>query len=126
MFIVATSVKARLPVVRLQHGRAKVLRKQIYVKQERSACRAATGKSKRVKRWKATLLGTSHRSNGRAMPFERILDEVSNLESVSTRLEELAEDHPSVAEPLVSVAASVRNNAVLLAVLVATKRADPV
>lgn len=58
------------------------------------------------------------------MPFERILDEVSKLEAVSSRLEALAEAHPSVADPLVSVAASVRNNAVLLAVLVATKRTD--
>jgi len=60
------------------------------------------------------------------MPFERILDEVSNLESVSTRLEALAEDHPSVAGPLASVAANVGNSAVLLAVLVATERSDSV
>ena len=55
------------------------------------------------------------------MPFEAILNEVENLHSVSSRLEGLAESHPYVSEPLVSIAGSVRNAATLLAVLVATR-----
>jgi hypothetical protein len=59
------------------------------------------------------------------MPFQAILDEVDQLQSVSTRLEGLAEDHPPVSEALVIIAGSVRNTATVLAVLVATKFPKP-
>ena len=55
------------------------------------------------------------------MPFEAILNEVDQLHSVSTRLEGLAEQNPRVSDALMTIAGSVRNTAVLLAVLVATK-----
>jgi hypothetical protein len=56
------------------------------------------------------------------MVFEAILDEVDQLQSVSTRLEGLAEQHPPVSEALVTIAGNVRSTATILAVLVATKR----
>jgi len=59
------------------------------------------------------------------MPFQAILDEVDQLQSVSTRLEGLAEHHPPVSEALVMIAGSVRNTATVLAVLVATKFPEP-
>jgi hypothetical protein len=60
------------------------------------------------------------------MPFQAILREVDQLHSVSTRLEALAERHPSVSGPLVTIAVSVRNAATLLEVLVATKGPKPI
>ena len=60
------------------------------------------------------------------MPFEAILNEVEQLHGVSTRLEGLAEEHPPVSEALMTIAGSVRNNAVVLAVLVATKTPKPI
>jgi len=59
------------------------------------------------------------------MVFEAILDEVDQLQSVSTRLEGLAEQHPPVSEALVTIAGNVRSTATILAVLVATKRPMP-
>ena len=59
------------------------------------------------------------------MPFQAILDEVDQLQSVSTRLEGLAEHHPPVSEALVIIAGNVRNTATILAVLVATKFPKP-
>ena len=59
------------------------------------------------------------------MPFEAILNEVDQLHGVSTRLEGLAEQHPPVSEALMTIAGSVRNSAVVLAVLVATKNPRP-
>ena len=59
------------------------------------------------------------------MVFEAILDEVEQLQSVSTRLEGLAEQHPPVSEALVTIAGNVRSTATILAVLVATKRPKP-
>jgi hypothetical protein len=56
------------------------------------------------------------------MVFEAILEEVDQLQSVSTRLEGLAEQHPPVSEALVTIAGNVRSTATILAVLVATKR----
>ncbi|MBZ5651171.1 MAG: hypothetical protein LAO18_11870 [Acidobacteriia bacterium] len=56
------------------------------------------------------------------MPLEAILNEVDELHGVSERLEGLAEQHPPVAEALITIAGSVRNTATLLAVLVATKQ----
>jgi hypothetical protein len=55
------------------------------------------------------------------MAFAAILDEVDQLQSVGTRLERLAKQHPPVAEALITIAESIRNTATLLAVLVATK-----
>jgi hypothetical protein len=60
------------------------------------------------------------------MPFQAILREVDQLRNVSTRLEALAEQHPSVSEPLITIAGSVQNTATLLEVLVATKGPKPI
>ena len=59
--------------------------------------------------------------------FEAILNEVDQLQNVSTRLEELAEQHTAVSAALLTIAGSVRNTATILAVLVvATKIPDPI
>jgi hypothetical protein len=55
------------------------------------------------------------------MILEAILNEVDQLHSVSTRLEELASQHEPVSKALVTIAGSIRNTATVLAVLVATK-----
>jgi hypothetical protein len=60
------------------------------------------------------------------MLFEAILREADQLHNVSTRLEGLADDHPSVSEPLLSIAGSVRNTATLLSVLVLTQGSKPI
>jgi hypothetical protein len=60
------------------------------------------------------------------MPFEAILREVDQLHNVSARLEGLAEQHPLVSEPLMTIAGNVRNSATVLAVLVATKGPKPI
>ena len=55
------------------------------------------------------------------MAFEAILDEVDQLQNVSTRLEGLAEQNPPVSEALITIAGNVRSTATVLAVLVAIK-----
>ena len=55
------------------------------------------------------------------LAFEAILDEVDQLQNVSTRLEGLADQHPPVSEGLMTIAGNVRSTATVLAVLVATK-----
>ena len=55
------------------------------------------------------------------MIFEAILNEVDQLHNVSTRLEGLAEQHEPVSKALTTIAATIRNTATILAVLVATK-----
>jgi len=60
------------------------------------------------------------------MPFQAILREVDQLHNVSTRLEALAEQHPPVSEPLMTIAGSIRNAATLLEVLVATRGPKPI
>jgi hypothetical protein len=60
------------------------------------------------------------------MPFQAILREVDQLHSVSTRLEALAEQHPLVSEPLITIAGNVRNAATVLGVLIATKGPKPI
>ena len=55
------------------------------------------------------------------MALEGILDEVERLHSVSSRLERLAEEYPTVLDAILTVAESVRGAATILAVLVATK-----
>jgi hypothetical protein len=60
------------------------------------------------------------------MAFEAILDEVDQLHNVSARLEGLADQHVPITEALMTIAESVRNTAILLAVLVATKFPKPI
>jgi hypothetical protein len=57
------------------------------------------------------------------MQSNAILYEVKQLYSVSDRLEFLAEQHPLVAEALITLSGSIRNTATLLEVLVAMKMA---
>ena len=60
------------------------------------------------------------------MPFQAILREVDQLHNVSTRLEALADQHPLVSEPLITIAGNVRNTATVLAVLVAARGPKPI
>jgi hypothetical protein len=60
------------------------------------------------------------------MAFEAILREVDHLHNVSARLEALAEHHPLMSEPLITIAGNVRNAATVLAVLIATKGPKPI
>jgi hypothetical protein len=60
------------------------------------------------------------------MPFRAILREVDQLRNVSTRIEALAEQHPLMAEALITIAGNVRNTATVLAVLVATRSPKPI
>jgi hypothetical protein len=55
------------------------------------------------------------------MPFKAILKEVEQLHRVCARLEGVAEEHPLVSEAVRAIAESVRNTAVLLAILVAAR-----
>ena len=55
------------------------------------------------------------------MHTNAILHEALQLYSVSDRLDYLAGKHPLVSEALITISGSVRNTAILLEVLVATK-----
>jgi hypothetical protein len=55
------------------------------------------------------------------MPSNAILYEVQQLYKVSDRLDLLAEEHPVIAEALITISGSVRHTATLLEVVVATK-----
>jgi hypothetical protein len=55
------------------------------------------------------------------MRFQPILNEVDRLNDVSTRLDGLADEHPTATEELLTISGNVRSLATLLAVLVATK-----
>ena len=57
--------------------------------------------------------------------LEAILNEVDQLQGVSTRLEGLAEQYPPVTEALMTVAGSVRRTATVLAVVAAVKSPKP-
>jgi hypothetical protein len=57
--------------------------------------------------------------------FEAILNEVDQLQSVSSRLDGLAEQNPPVEEALMTIAESVRNAASVLAVVAAIKSPKP-
>jgi hypothetical protein len=57
--------------------------------------------------------------------FEVILNEVDQLNGVSARLEGMADQHPPFTEPLMTVAANIRNTANVLAVLVAVRSPRP-
>ena len=59
------------------------------------------------------------------MTLDALLNEVDQLHNVSSRLEGLAERHPRISEALVAVAGNVRNSAVVLEVLIATKSNPP-
>jgi hypothetical protein len=60
------------------------------------------------------------------MPFEAILHEVEQLYQVSTRLEGLAEQHPPESVALITIAGTVRNAAIILELLVATRGPEPI
>ncbi|MGB7846253.1 MAG: hypothetical protein WBL63_11600, partial [Candidatus Acidiferrum sp.] len=53
--------------------------------------------------------------------LEALLNEVDQLHGVSTRLEALAKQHPPLSFALLSIAGTVRNAAVILKLLVATR-----
>jgi hypothetical protein len=59
------------------------------------------------------------------MGFEAILNEVDDLQSVSARLEGLAEQYPPVTEALRTISGSVLNTATVLAVVAAIKSPKP-
>jgi hypothetical protein len=69
----------------------------------------------------AALYLIARESSVSQMHPNAILHEVQQLYSVSDRLDSLAEQHPLVAEGLITISGSVRNTATLLQVLVATK-----
>ena len=60
------------------------------------------------------------------MPFEAILAEAEQLHNVSNRLAALAEQHPPVAEALMTISGNVRNTATVLEVLIVTKTIKPI
>jgi hypothetical protein len=55
------------------------------------------------------------------MPTTKILNEAQTLSSVSARLDSLADQYPVVSEALLVIAGNIRDYAVLLELLVATK-----
>jgi hypothetical protein len=64
-------------------------------------------------------------TSGVPIGFEAILNEVDQLQSVSARLDGLAEQNPPVTEALMTIADSVRNAATILAVVAAVKSPKP-
>jgi hypothetical protein len=64
-------------------------------------------------------------NSGIPIGFEAILNEVDDLQGVSARLEELAEQYPPVTEALRTISGSVLNTATVLAVVVAIKSPKP-
>jgi hypothetical protein len=63
--------------------------------------------------------------SGVPIGFEAIVNEVDQLQSVSARLEGLAEQYPPVSETLMTIAGSVLNTATVLAVVAAVKSPKP-
>jgi hypothetical protein len=63
--------------------------------------------------------------SGVPIGFEAILNEVDQLQSVSARLDGLAEQNPPVTEALMTIAESVRTTAAVLAVVAAVKSPKP-
>jgi nitrogen-specific signal transduction histidine kinase len=59
------------------------------------------------------------------MSATKILDEAERLQLLSDRLDLLAEQHPRASDALLRIASGIRNTAVLLEVLVATKLSSP-
>jgi hypothetical protein len=64
-------------------------------------------------------------TSGIPVGFEAILNEVDQLQSVSARLDELAEQNPPVTEVLMTIADSVRKTATVLAVVAVVKSPKP-
>ena len=64
-------------------------------------------------------------TSGMPVGFEAILNEVDQLQSVSARLDGLAEQNPPVTEALMTIADSVRKTATVLAVVAAVKSPKP-
>ncbi|MGB2624515.1 MAG: hypothetical protein WA857_17755 [Candidatus Acidiferrum sp.] len=64
-------------------------------------------------------------TSGLPVGFEAILNEVEQLQSVSARLDGLAEQNPPVTEALMTIADSVRNTAAVLAVVAVVKSPKP-
>jgi hypothetical protein len=64
-------------------------------------------------------------TSGVPIGFEAILNEVDQLQSVSARLDELAEQNPPVTEALLTIADNVRNTAAVLAVVAVVKSPKP-
>jgi hypothetical protein len=62
---------------------------------------------------------------GAPIGFEAILNEVDQLQSVSERLDGLAEYNPAVTEALMTIAENVRNTAAVLAVVATVKCPKP-
>jgi hypothetical protein len=60
------------------------------------------------------------------MVLEAILNEVDHLHGVSTRLEALGEQHPPMSSALLPIAGTVRNAAVILKLLIATRGPKPI
>jgi hypothetical protein len=58
------------------------------------------------------------------MPSHPLLHEAQQLKNVSGRLEQLADQHPTVTNAILSICGAVRTNATMLEVLVATKLVD--
>jgi hypothetical protein len=55
------------------------------------------------------------------MPSDALLHEAQQLKDVSGRLELLADQHPTVTEAILAICGTVRTNATMIEVLVATK-----
>ena len=55
------------------------------------------------------------------MPPKALLHEAQQLKDVSGRLELLADEHPTVADAILSISGTIRSTATILEVLVATK-----
>ena len=55
------------------------------------------------------------------MSFDPLIDEVEELHGVCVRREQLAAEHTIVSTELLAVASSIRNSAMLLGVMIATK-----
>jgi hypothetical protein len=85
-------------------------------------------KTAQIPRFRSRIVGVGRAQNSETvcMAFEAILREVDHLHNVSTRLEALAEHHPLMSEPLITIAGNVRNAATVLAVLIATKGPKPI
>jgi hypothetical protein len=64
-------------------------------------------------------------TSGAPIGFEAILNEVDQLQSVSERLDGLAEYNPHVTEALMTIAENVRNTAAVLAVVATVKCPKP-
>ena len=63
--------------------------------------------------------------SGIPIGFEAILNEVDDLQSVSARLEALAEQYPPVTEALMAISGNVLNTATVLAIVAAIKSPKP-